>query len=171
MDDGRVAFLDFGMTKKLSFAHLGEERELIGAALHGDVEGFHERVVRSGYYRPDDEVASPERVMEHARALTAWEREDRDFTISRDYIAQVVIDSGDPRSEYWDMMRRGTVPVDALLAGRMAGLTLAVLGQLNATANWHRIVQEIVFGGAPGSPLGELEAGFWDDPRRRRRAA
>ena len=109
--------------------------------------------------------------MEHARALTAWEREDRDFTISRDYIAQVVIDSGDPRSEYWDMLRRGTVPVDSLLAGRMAGLTLAVLGQLNATANWHRIVQEVVFGGPPGSPLGELEASFWDDPRRRRRAA
>src|SRR5947207_3022519 len=72
MDDGRVAFLDFGMTKKLSFAHLGAERELIGAGLDGDVERFHERVVRSGYYEPDDEVASPDRVMEHARAPPAW---------------------------------------------------------------------------------------------------
>src|SRR5436190_13764650 len=37
MDDGRVAFLDFGMTKKLSFAHLGDERALIVTALEGDV--------------------------------------------------------------------------------------------------------------------------------------
>jgi predicted unusual protein kinase regulating ubiquinone biosynthesis (AarF/ABC1/UbiB family) len=171
LEDGRVAFLDFGMTKKLSFEHLSGERELVRAAIEGDVDAFHASVVEAGYYRPDDEIASPERVMAHAQALTAWEREDRDFTISRDYIAQVVIDSGDPRSEYWDMMRRGNVPVDALLAGRMTGLTLAVLGQLNATANWHRIVREIVLDGPPGSPLGELEADFWDDARRRRRAA
>jgi hypothetical protein len=64
------------------------------------------------------------------------------------------------------MMRRGTVPVDSLLAGRMTGLTLAVLGQLNATANWHRIVREVVFGGPPATPLGEAEAEFWSDPRR-----
>src|SRR3954451_2331543 len=163
LEDGRVAFLDFGMTKKLSFERLSDERELVRAGLDGDVEGFHERVMNAGYYQPDDEVASPERVIAHAAALTAWEREDREFTISRDYITQLLMDSGDPRSEYWEMMRRGPVPVDSLLAGRMTGLTLAVLGQLEATANWHRIVKEIVFGGPPGSPLGELEADFWAD--------
>jgi predicted unusual protein kinase regulating ubiquinone biosynthesis (AarF/ABC1/UbiB family) len=171
LDDGRVAFLDFGMTKKLSMERLGSERELVRAAITGDVEAFHERVVEQGYYREDDPVASPERVMKHAAALTEWEREDRDFTIDRDYIAHLVVDSGDPRSEYWDLMRRGTVPVDSLLAGRMTGLTLAVLGQLGATANWHRIVREIVLGGPPGSPLGEEEAEFWDDPRRARKVA
>src|SRR5436305_11593380 len=166
MDDGRVALLDFGMTKKLSFERLSAEREFVRAALGGDTEGFYERVLEHGHYKPGDESISPERVMRHATALTAWEREDREFTISRDYIAQLLVDSGDPRSEYWDMMRRGTLPVDSLLAGRTTGLTLAVLGQLNATANWHRIVREIVFGEPPGTPLGELEADFWADPRR-----
>src|SRR4051812_35832049 len=171
LEDGRVAFLDFGMTKKLSFERLSDERDLVRAAIDGDVEGFHEQVLKAGYYQPDDEVASPERVMRHANALTAWEREDREFTIGRDYIAQVVLDSGDPRSEYWDMMRRGTVPVDSLLAGRMTGLTLAVLGQLTATANWHRIVREIVLQGPPATPLGEEEAAFWGEPRRGRKVA
>src|SRR3954452_8512090 len=87
MPDGRVAFLDFGMTKKLSFERLSDERRLVGAALDGDVDGFHEQVLKAGYYQEDDDVASPERVMRHAEALTAWEREDREFTISRDYIA------------------------------------------------------------------------------------
>jgi ABC1 atypical kinase-like domain len=171
MDDGRVAFLDFGMTKKLSFERLGAERELVRAAIEGDEAAFHTAVVRQGYYREDDEVASPERVMQHAHALTSWEREDREFTIDRDYIAQLVIDSGDPRSEYWQMMRRGTVPVDSLLAGRMTALTLAVMGQLNATANWHRIVKEVVFGGPPATPLGEAEAGFWAERGRATAAA
>jgi predicted unusual protein kinase regulating ubiquinone biosynthesis (AarF/ABC1/UbiB family) len=166
LEDGRVAFLDFGMTKKLSFERLGAERELVRAAIAGDVEAFHRAVVAQGYYHEDDPVASPDRVMDHARALTEWERDDRDFTIDREYIAQVVVDAGDPRSEYWDMMRRGSVPVDSLLAGRMTGLTLAVMGQLNATANWHRIVKEIVLGGPPATPLGEAEAEFWADPRR-----
>jgi predicted unusual protein kinase regulating ubiquinone biosynthesis (AarF/ABC1/UbiB family) len=161
LDYGRVAFLDFGMTKKLSFEHLSGEREFVRAALEGDADEFYERVLEHGYYEPGDEAISPERVMQHASSLTAWEREDREFTISREYIAQLLMDSGDPRSEYWDMMRRGTLPVESLLAGRTTGLTLAVLGQLNATANWHRIVREIVFGGPPGTPLGELEAEFW----------
>ena len=93
------------------------------------------------------------------------------FTTQISSLTDLVVDSGDPRSEYWDLMRRGTVPVDSLLAGRMTGLTLAVLGQLGATANWHRIVREIVLGGPPGSPLGEDEAEFWDDPRRARKVA
>jgi predicted unusual protein kinase regulating ubiquinone biosynthesis (AarF/ABC1/UbiB family) len=171
MDDGRVAFLDFGMTKKLSMDRLEAQRDLVRAAIEGDVEEFHRQVIAHGYYDPEEEVASPDRVMAHARALTAWEREDREFTVDRDYIGQVVIDSGDPRSEYWDLLRRGTVPVDSLLAGRMTGLTLAVLGQLNATANWHRIVREIVLEGPPGSPLGEEEAAFWSEPRRGRKVA
>src|SRR3954465_1789075 len=48
MDDGRVAFLDFGMTKRLSFEHLSGERELVRAAIEGDVKAFHGRVVESG---------------------------------------------------------------------------------------------------------------------------
>ncbi|MFL5909549.1 MAG: ABC1 kinase family protein, partial [Gaiellaceae bacterium] len=87
LEYGRVAFLDFGMTKKLSFEHLSVEREFVRAALEGDADEFYERVLEAGYYKPGDEAISPERVIAHAAALTAWEREDREFTISRDYIA------------------------------------------------------------------------------------
>jgi hypothetical protein len=39
-------------------------------------------------------------------------------------------------------------------------LTLAVLAQLRAKANWHRIAREWVFGDPPQTPLGEQEAAF-----------
>jgi hypothetical protein len=42
----------------------------------------------------------------------------------------------------------------------MEALTLGVLGQLEATANWHRIAREWLFDEAPSTELGELERPF-----------
>ena len=81
-------------------------------------------------------------------------------------VAQVLIDFGDPRSEFWELMKHGTMPAQAILARRMEGLTLGVLGQLGATANWHRIAREWLFGDEPSTPLGEAEADFHEPPRR-----
>ena len=53
------------------------------------------------------------------------------------------------------------------LLPEMVGLTFAVIGQLEATANWHRIAREYVYGDPPATPLGEAEESFW----RLRRAA
>jgi hypothetical protein len=49
-----------------------------------------------------------------------------------------------------------------MLARRMEALTLGVLGQLGATANWHRIAREWLFGDAPSTELGEAEHPFHD---------
>ena len=75
-------------------------------------------------------------------------------------MAQTLIDFGDPRSRHWQLMRRETMPPQAMLARRMEALTLGVLGQLEATANWHRIAREWLFGDAPSTELGELEQPF-----------
>jgi hypothetical protein len=57
------------------------------------------------------------------------------------------------------------MPADALLARRMEALVLGVLGQLEATANWNRIAREWLFGDPPSTPLGELEADYFDGRR------
>src|SRR4029453_2422455 len=41
MPDGRVAFLDFGMTKKLGREHLDLEVEAIRLGMENDAEGLH----------------------------------------------------------------------------------------------------------------------------------
>ena len=38
---------------------------------------------------------------------------------------------------------------------------LAVLGQLGARRNWHRIAREWWFGDPPATELGRLEREFW----------
>ncbi len=48
----------------------------------------------------------------------------------------------------------------------MQGLTLGVLGQLECTANWHRIAREWLFGDPPTTPLGEQETEYFGRGRR-----
>ena len=59
-------------------------------------------------------------------------------------------------------MRRATLPPERMLATRMEALTLGVLGQLEARANWHRIAREWLYGEPPASELGREEEGFFD---------
>jgi len=110
MPDGRVAFLDFGMTKKIARTQIAAETALIKAALEGDAEEVHAGLAALGFFDRDDPEIEPDRVLAHVRALQGWYAEDRSFTITRDYIARVMVDAGDPRSEYWDLMKRQTMP-------------------------------------------------------------
>jgi hypothetical protein len=160
MPDGRVAFIDFGMTKRVSRADLEAEIGAIRAAMEGDADGLHRRLGGMGFFDPEDEQISPEAVFEHFHDVTAWYIEDREVTITRDLVARVLIDFGDPRSRHWPLMRKETMPPQAMLARRMEALTLGVLGQLEATANWHLIAREWLFDDPPSTELGELERPF-----------
>jgi predicted unusual protein kinase regulating ubiquinone biosynthesis (AarF/ABC1/UbiB family) len=160
MDDGRVAFIDFGMSKRVSRPDLEAEIAAIRLGMEGDVEGLHRQLGAMGFYDPADERVTAQAVFDHFRDVTRWYIEDRELTIDRELVAQVLIDFGDPRSRHWQLMRHETMPPQAMLARRMEALTLGVLGQLGATANWHRIAREWLFAEAPSTELGELEHPF-----------
>ncbi|HYP48224.1 MAG TPA: AarF/ABC1/UbiB kinase family protein [Thermoleophilaceae bacterium] len=166
MDDGRVVFLDFGMTKRVSRADLAAEVAALRHGMNGDVAALHAQLGSMGFFDPADEIATPEAVFEHFRDVTSWYIDDEERTIDREVVSQVMIDFGDPRSRHWQLMRRETMPPQAMLARRMEALTLGVLGQLGATANWHRIAREWLFGDPPSTPLGVEEAEFFSGPRR-----
>ncbi len=160
MADGRVAFIDFGMTKRVDRADIEAEVGAIRAAMDGDPEELHRRLGAMGFFDPGDEQVTAEAVYEHFHDVTSWYIEDREVTVDRALVTQVLIDFGDPRSRHWQLMRRETMPPQAMLARRMEALTLGVLGQLEATANWHRIAREWLFGDAPSTELGRLEESF-----------
>src|SRR5215212_6054277 len=160
MDDGRVAFIDFGMTKRVARTDLEAEIQAIRFGMDGDVDRLYHQLGAMGFYDPADEEVTPEAVADHFHDVTRWYIDDREVTVDRELVAQVLIDFGDPRSRHWQLMRRETMPPQAMLARRMEALTLGVLGQLGATANWHRVAREWLFGDAPSTPLGELEEPF-----------
>jgi predicted unusual protein kinase regulating ubiquinone biosynthesis (AarF/ABC1/UbiB family) len=169
LDDGRVAFLDFGMVKKLDRGQVDDEIEAIRCGMEGDAEGLHAAFAREGYLDPADPLLTPDAVLAHFRDVTDWYVEDRELRMDPAYVRQILIDFGDPRSKHWTLMRHMTVPPHVILARRMEALTVGVLGKLEATANWHRIAREWLFGDPPSTPLGEAEEPF--HTRRRARAA
>jgi len=160
MGDGRVAFIDFGMTKRVAREDIAAEVRALRLGMEGDAEGLHAQLGSMGFFDMADDAVTPEAVMDHFRDVIRWYLADEDVTIDREVVASVLIDFGDPRSPHWELMKRETMPPQAMLARRMEALTLGVLGQLGATANWHRIAREWLFGDPPSTELGRTEQSF-----------
>jgi predicted unusual protein kinase regulating ubiquinone biosynthesis (AarF/ABC1/UbiB family) len=159
--DGRVAFLDFGMTKMVPQAAINTELGVLRAALEQDATRVHAGLAALGFYDASDPCFPPARVLAHVRALNAWYATDEPVTLTRERVSRLMVDAADPRSEYWDLMRHETIPPDSLFSNRMQGMTLAILGQLEARVNWHRVMCEWLYGSAPATPLGEADAEFF----------
>jgi predicted unusual protein kinase regulating ubiquinone biosynthesis (AarF/ABC1/UbiB family) len=162
MADGRVAFLDFGMTKTLGRDRIEFELAVIRAALEHDADTAHAGLAALGFFDSDDPRFDSARVLEHVRAVNAWYAEDEPVTLSSEYVSALLAHAGDPRSKYWELMKNETIPAESLLSSRMQVMTLAALGQLGATANWHRVMSEWLYTSPPTSPLGVAEAEFFE---------
>ncbi len=162
--DGRVTFLDYGMTKRLAKGSTNRHLELVRALVTDDEDAALANVVARGMYREGDEQVTGRRVLDQFK-LISWYLRDEELTVDNDLVVQVALEFGDPRSQNWDMQKRGTMPPDSMMPARMEILTAGVLAQLEARANWSRIFREIAFGEPPATPLGEQEAGFWGGRR------
>jgi hypothetical protein len=86
---------------------------------------------------------------------------DEEIQLEPEIATQVMIEMSDPRSSHFGQMRHETLPADHLFGRRVEMLTLAVLGQLRARGNWHRIAREWIFDDAPQTELGRREAEFY----------
>jgi predicted unusual protein kinase regulating ubiquinone biosynthesis (AarF/ABC1/UbiB family) len=164
MSDGRVAFLDFGMTKMVARSRIDCELGVIRAALEHDARAVHAGLAALGFFRLDDSRFDPALVLDHVRAINAWYAEDKPLTLSPQYVSTLLAHAGDPRSRYWNLTRNETIPAESLLSSRMQVMALAAVGQLGATANWHRVMSEWLYGSVPTSPLGLAEGEFFGPP-------
>jgi len=129
------------------------------AAIAGDGEELKRIYAETGFIARPDRF-EPERLVAQLLDATWWYTEDQDLALTPEIATQVMIDMSDPRSEYFDQMRHETLPPDHLFGRRMEMLTLAVLSQLRARGNWHRIAREWLYDDPPATELGEQEAAF-----------
>ena len=161
MEDGRVAFLDFGMTKQLDREQVALEIAAIDAAAERDPERLRVALHELGFVK-DPKKVDDERLMEHVMTVGGWYMEDRELTIDSQRVMRAISAASDPRSEYYDLMRRENVPANELMGRRMELGMLAVLGQLGATRNWYRIGREWWFGDEPCTDLGRAEWRYFE---------
>jgi len=160
LDDGRMAFLDFGLFKRitadaaefeLQTQRLGIERRAADLIEH----------LHSGGWMGDPSYYTEAGILEQFDDFTWWYSRDEELELTPEIATEVMIQMSDPRSRHFGKMRHETLPPDHLFGRRLEMLTLAVLGQLRATANWHRIAREWIYGDDPVTELGVAEAEFY----------
>ena len=93
--------------------------------------------------------------------MTWWYLEDEEVALTPEIATEVMIEMSDPRSSHFSKMRHETLPPDHLFGRRLEMLTLAVMSQLRASGNWHRIAREWIYGDEPVTELGRQEAEFY----------
>jgi predicted unusual protein kinase regulating ubiquinone biosynthesis (AarF/ABC1/UbiB family) len=160
LGDGRMAFLDFGLFKRMPPGTVDLEIQVARAVSEGDTETIMRIGTETGFF-PEPEKFTPDKVLEHFRAATSWYTVDEYIELSPEYATQVLIDMSDPRSEYFGQLRHESAPPDHLFGRRMEVLTLAVIAQLHGRGNFHRIAREWFYGGPPATELGRQEAAFY----------
>jgi predicted unusual protein kinase regulating ubiquinone biosynthesis (AarF/ABC1/UbiB family) len=168
MEDGKVAFLDFGMTKQLDREQIDLEIAALAAVSEADPERLRVALHDLGFVKNPKKVDA-ERLMAHVIAVGGWYMEDREVTIDSRRVMDAITATSDPRSEFFDLMRRENVPANELMGRRMEVGVLAVLGQLEATRNWYRIGREWWFGDGPATELGREEWAYFESRGERRR--
>jgi predicted unusual protein kinase regulating ubiquinone biosynthesis (AarF/ABC1/UbiB family) len=160
MEDGRMAFFDFGLFKRMPPGAVELEMAVARAIIEGDSVTIMQLGTEVGFF-PEPEKFDPERVLAHFRAATSWYTVDQEIELTPEYATQVLIDMSDPRSEYFGQLRHESAPPDHIFGRRMEVLTLAVLSQLHARGNFHRIAREWFYDDEPTTELGRQEAAFY----------
>jgi len=167
MADGRVAFLDFGMTKRLDLEQIELEQRAIDAASRRDPEALRKALHDLGFVQNPSKFDA-ERLMEHVMMVGGWYMEDRVIQLTPERVMKVIESTSDPRSQYYDLMRRESLPAEELMGRRMETGVLAVLAQLRAKRNWHRISREWIYADPPATELGEQEWAYFEERGERR---
>jgi predicted unusual protein kinase regulating ubiquinone biosynthesis (AarF/ABC1/UbiB family) len=159
-DDGRVAFLDFGLFKRMRAEDVEHELACQRAVTEGDADAVHALLARLGFL-PQPEKVRPEMLMAYMRDSIGWYTTDEDLQLTPELATRVMIESSDMRSSHFREMRHQDIRPEHLFGRRMEMLTLAVLGQLRARCNWHRVAREWMYGEPATTELGRLEEEFY----------
>ncbi|MGO9489584.1 MAG: ABC1 kinase family protein [Solirubrobacteraceae bacterium] len=163
LEDGRVAFLDFGLFKRMDAAAVELELACQRAVVEEDPATLHRLLAESGFL-PEPARVDPEVLLAFIRDAIWWyTTADRTVQLTPEIATQVMIESSDPRSSHFRAMRHQDMRPEHLFGRRMEMLTLAVLSQLRASGNWHRIAREWMYGDPPITELGREEAVFYRD--------
>jgi predicted unusual protein kinase regulating ubiquinone biosynthesis (AarF/ABC1/UbiB family) len=163
---GRVSFLDFGLTKHFTAADLAPLVDGVRfMVMEHDGESFRAAMERAGFLRPGAPV-STQSVVDRFGQFYGTVTRDAPMTITPAYASAIVkrfFDARSPLAPYSDVPR-----TYAILQRINLGL-YAVLGSINATANWRRIAEEIwpFVNGPASTPIGEAEARWYQQRRER----
>jgi predicted unusual protein kinase regulating ubiquinone biosynthesis (AarF/ABC1/UbiB family) len=163
---GRVTFLDFGLTKYFNDQDLVPLVEALRClVIENNGDCFRSALERAGFLKQGAPVPT-ETVVDRFGLFYSTVLRDEPMTITPAFASEIVrrfFDAKGPLAPYSD------VPRTYVILQRINLGLYAVLGSLNATANWRRIGAELwpFMKGPASTPIGEAEA-RWEQQRAER---
>ncbi|WP_281916840.1 ABC1 kinase family protein [Nocardia sputorum] len=156
-DDGRLAFVDFGLYDRMDPVHVDFERACLRAAGEHRAEDLYEAWVGRGIIDPEAGVSTQE-CLDYVWAAAGWHLLDEQLTITPDVATGAVILAIDPRAAEFRGMRHQSLPPEHVFSRRADLFTFAVLGRLRVTNNWHRLAREWLYHEPPATEIGQAIA-------------
>ncbi|WP_067690878.1 ABC1 kinase family protein [Nocardia jejuensis] len=151
--DGRLAFVDFGLYHRMDPAHVDFERTALRAAAEQRGQDVYEQWVTRGIIDPDADV-TPQECLEYIWAATGWHLLDEEITITPELATGALVLAVSPRSAEFRGLRKQLLPPEHIFSRRADLFTFTALGQLRATNNWHRIAREWLYDEPPTTEIG-----------------
>jgi predicted unusual protein kinase regulating ubiquinone biosynthesis (AarF/ABC1/UbiB family) len=158
--DGRVCVLDFGLLRGLEAEYLEGERDVMRAVVDADPDAVHGALVHLGYLA-QGQSADPGALLEYLATAGEWLLAPGFRRIDPGYVHRTVELAYPPRSPWFSMMRRLTLPPPTLLLRRMEVQMLSLLGQLRAGGDWAAIAAEHWANQPPSTLLGGEDRAFF----------
>ena len=155
LDDGRVAFLDFGLVRAVDPGTLALLLEIVQALIHEDRERGRNALEGLGILS----AKTPEidAVWDHLKMLNSAILTPEDFKMTSEFARGIASAAMDPRSSAFQTLRKVGVPGVMVTFNRMSFGVVSLLARLEAKANWNAIAHELWAGVADQTELGRLD--------------
>ena len=159
LDDGRVAFIDFGFFKHLSDVDVDQILASTRATYNRDPEALLDVISQLGALPADPALAEP--FFESYDAIFGWALSEEPLTVDAARTAEMM-------NRYTAMISGGemsslTIPSEHFVLLRAVFLLLGLLGQLKAEGTWIDVGREWLLNDPPATELGVQEAEFFGD--------
>lgn len=160
--DGQVTFLDFGLVKHFTPPEIDVFGQMIRAmAIDHDLPRFRALIEEIGLLKPGLPFSDAE-IMDYYGHFYEFVMEDAEVTITTEWSREVVQRFFDPGGPHGAIAKSANLPPSFVIIQRINLGLMAIFGELEATANFRRIAEELWpwIDGPPSTDLGRAETAW-----------
>jgi predicted unusual protein kinase regulating ubiquinone biosynthesis (AarF/ABC1/UbiB family) len=161
LDDGTVAFIDFGLLKRIDRETAVLELAGARAVSNGDADGLARCFGEQGLVF-DPERVSAEELLAAVLKTEGWFLTDDFPELTPKLTNRIAAYAADPRGPVYRIFKGQTLPPAHMVQRRVEIQVLSIVGQLHPRVNFHTIMREYAFGEPPATELGRLAAAWRD---------
>ncbi len=153
LDDGRVAFLDFGCVLQLGAEMRSDLNQMIAGVVTGDIELWRDRMEKTGYFPPDLDLPTGE-IWQHMKPFYDFVLEDG-VQFTPELASEMVRRNLQLTGEAGKINRQLNIPQELVFTQRINFGFVGLMATLRAQGPWHSISREYVLDETPTTPLGK----------------